>query len=94
MFTNVFLDLLSKLELRFQSKALPWLRLREQRVQRGDASQTHHGHERGRLHVVPDGGGRGGLQETVLPLHQERSHTRCSKMAAKNISVVNYIKCH
>uniref|UniRef100_A0A3P8YT80 Ribosomal protein L5 n=1 Tax=Esox lucius TaxID=8010 RepID=A0A3P8YT80_ESOLU len=60
-------------------KTIPWLRYGEQRIQRRDASQTHHGHECVRLHELPDGGGRRRLQETVLTLHKERSHARHSR---------------
>lgn len=66
--------------LLWQSEALPRIRCREQRVRCRGSSQTHHGHERGRLHVLPDGGGWGCLQETVLSLHQERHHTRHGKI--------------
>lgn len=66
--------------LLWQSEALSRIRCREQRVRCRGSSQTHHGHERGRLHVLPDGGGRGCLQETVLSLHQERCHTRHGKI--------------
>lgn len=62
-----------------QHQALPWLWSREQGVQRWGPPQAHHGRQRVRVHEPPDGGGRGCLQEAVLPLHQEWRHPRFGK---------------
>jgi len=67
-----------------QREAFPRLRRGEQGVQRGAAPQAHPGHERVGLHELPDGGGRGRVQEAVLPVHQERRRARHGTSASKH----------